>query len=143
MAPPLVLTMSGSTFQRSTHARDCTANASLSSTAATSSQVMPARARAWLTASTGAIPKSCGTSAKVPRPAMRASGSTPIASRAASEPSSTAEAPSLSGEALAGVMVPSVRNDGLRPASFSAVEPGRMPSSLVRSTPSTGTTRSS
>ena len=43
-----------------------------------------------------------------------------MASRADSEPSSTAEAPSLSGEALAAVMVPPLsagRNDGLSPAS--------------------------
>ena len=40
-------------------------------------------------------------------------GERPRASAAPSEPSSTAEAPSLSGEALPAVMVPSLRNDGL------------------------------
>ena len=39
-------------------ARDWTAKASLSSTAAMSDQPMPARARAWFAASTGAKPKS-------------------------------------------------------------------------------------
>ena len=51
-------------------------------------------------------------------------GASPIRSAAASEPSSTADAPSLSGDALPAVIVPSVRNDGFSPASFSAVGPG-------------------
>ena len=75
IAPPLALTISGSTFQASTQASDWTANASLSSTAETSAQVIPARASAFSAASTGAKPKSCGASAWVPRPATRASGS--------------------------------------------------------------------
>ena len=54
IAPPLALTIPGSTFHASTHASDCTANASLSSTADTSAQVMPARASARSAASTGA-----------------------------------------------------------------------------------------
>ena len=75
---------------------------------------------------------------------MRASGSTPIRSAAVSEPSSTAEAPSLSGEALPAVMVPSGRNDGLEPGQrLAAVLPARMLSSRVSSAPGTGTTRSS
>ncbi len=47
------------------------------------------------------------------------------------------------GEALPAVMVPSGRNDGFSPARVSGVVSGRMPSSRVRSVPSTGTTRSS
>ena len=79
MAPPRVLTMSGSICQASTQASDCTANASLSSTAPTSDQPMPARASAWFAASTGAYPNSCGSSALAPRPAIRATGSRPSA----------------------------------------------------------------
>ena len=104
---------------------------------------MPARASARLAASMGAIPKNCGSSAAAPRPAIRASGASPMRSAAASEPISSADAPSFNGDALPGVMVPSGRNDGVRPASFWALLPGRMPSSRARSTPSTGTTSSS
>ncbi len=43
---------------------------------------------------------------------------------AASEPSSTADAPSFSGEALPGVIVPSLRKEGLSPLSFSADRAG-------------------
>ena len=95
----------------------------MSSTAATSDQPIPARASAFSAASTGAKPKSCGASAWVPRPAMRATGSSPTS--ADSEPSSSADAPSLSGEALPAVMVPpwsADRKDGFSPASFSTVE---------------------
>ena len=144
IAPPLALTISGSILSSaSTQASDCTANASLSSTAATSAQAIPARASARSAASTGAKPKSCGSSACAPRPAIRASGSSPIAAAAASEPSSSADAPSLSGEALPAVIVPSGRNDGLSPASFSARRAG--PDALVAGQVDarTGTTRSS
>ena len=143
IAPPLVLTISGSTFQASTQASDCTANASLSSTAATSAQAMPARASARSAASTGAKPNICGSSAATPRPAMRASGARPIRSAAASLPTTRADAPSLSGEALPAVIVPSGRKEGFSPASVSGVLPGRMLSSRARSAPGTGTTRSS
>ena len=63
IAPPLVFTISGSMPHASTHASDCTANASFSSTADTSDQVIPARASARSAASIGAIPNSCGSSA--------------------------------------------------------------------------------
>ena len=139
IAPPRVLTMSGSSFQASRQTSDWTANASLSSTAPTSSQPIPAAASARLAASTGAYPKSCGASAWVPRPAIRATGSAPIIVAADSDPSSTAEAPSVSGDALPAVIVPSGRNAGLSPASVSGVDPGRMPSSRASSAPGTGT----
>jgi hypothetical protein len=51
---------------------------------------------------------------------IRATGSSPIRAAATSEPSSTAAAPSLSGDALPAVIVPSGRKLGLRPASFPA-----------------------
>ena len=53
IAPPRVFTISGSTCQASRQASDCTANASLSSTAPTSAQPIPAAARARSAASTG------------------------------------------------------------------------------------------
>ena len=49
---------------------------------------------------------------------------------------STAAAPSLSGQALPAVTVPSGLNTGCSEASFSIVVPGRGPSSCVTSVPS-------
>ncbi len=80
-----------------------------------------------------------GSTANVPRPAIRASGVSP----AFSLPISTADAPSLSGEALPAVTVPSFTNAGLSFASFSSEESARMPSSRVSSVPGIGTTQSS
>ncbi len=85
---------------------------------------MPARASARSAASTGAVPNHCGSVADAPRPAIRATGVSPIRSAAASEPISSADAPSFSGDALPGVIVPSGRNDGFSPASFSGLESG-------------------
>ena len=62
---------------------------------------------------------------------MRATGSTPIVPAASAEPISSAEAPSLSGEALPAVIVPSGRKAVLSPASFSAWCLRRMDSSRV------------
>lgn len=65
---------------------------------------------------------------------MRASGSRPISRAAPSLPSSTAEAPSFSGEALPAVIrPPSLRKAGFSPASFCSVVPGRRDSSRVSS----------
>ena len=141
IAPPNTLTFSGSRSGHSpTQASDCAANASLSSTRSTSSQVMPARCKALFAASTGPIPKMSGSTACTPRPAIRASGSPSKPSPAIS----TAEAPSLSGDALPAVTVPcSLTNAGLSLASFSSDESARMPSSRARSTSGTGTTQES
>ena len=54
IAPPCRFTIVGSMPQALMQARDCAANASLSSTAPTWSQPMPAFARALFAASTGA-----------------------------------------------------------------------------------------
>jgi hypothetical protein len=107
---------------------------------------MPARRRARFAASTGAKPKNCGSLAAAPRPAMRARGCSPVNSAAFSEPSSAAEAPSFSGEALPAVTVPPCsagRNTVFSPPSFSTVEDARTDSSWVSSVPGTGTVRSS
>ena len=74
IAPPKALTFSGSIGHAFTHASDCAAKASLSSTRSTSSQVMPARLSALFAASTGPMPKMSGSTAWTPRPAIRASG---------------------------------------------------------------------
>ena len=69
----------------------------------------------------------------------RLCGSSP----AFSEPTRTAAAPSLSGEALPAVTVPSCLNAGLSLASLSMLESGRMPSSRSSSLPGTPTTQPS
>ena len=62
---------------------------------------------------------------------------------AASDPSSTADAPSLSGEALPGGDGAVRAERRLQAGQLVRGRAGRMPSSRVRSTPGTGTTRSS
>ena len=58
-----------------------------------------------------------------------------------SEPTSTAEAPSLSGDAFPAVMVPPGRKTGLRADSAADDASARMPSSRFRSTPGTAVTK--
>ena len=121
IAPPRVLTISGSMSQASMQASDCTANASLSSTAPTSAQPMPARASALF----GRLDRGVAEALRLQR--VRRPPGDPghrVAADAARPPSRSraarADAPSLSGEALPAVIVPSGRNDGFSAASFSA-----------------------
>ena len=91
-----------------TQASDWAANASLSSTGSgRPSRCPPARARAR-PPRPGRCRRRRGSTACTPRPAMRASGSRPSLPPAASSPIHSAPAPSLSGEALPAVTVPSV-----------------------------------
>ena len=145
IAPPLTLTRSGSSSVHSArHASDWAANASFNSSTDTSPQPMPACASARFAASTGPMPNTSGSTPETPRPAIRASGSRPIASAAAALPISTAAAPSFSAEALPAVTVPpSRRNAGLNRASASTDESGRMLSSRASSVRGTGMTQSS
>ena len=82
-----------------------------------------------------------GSRAAAPRPAIRASGSTARSPRP--RPAiSRAAAPSLSGDALPAVIVPSGRKAGLSPARVSTAR-RRGGRTRRASSPSTGTTRSS
>ena len=87
-----------------------------------------ATGRPWrsarFTASTGPIPKNCGSTASTPVAVIRASGSTPSSATPSSSASSRAAAPSESCEALPAVTVPSSRNDGLSLASDSSGDAG-------------------
>ena len=103
---------------------------------------MPARSRALFEASTGAIPYSGGSTACTPRDAIRAIGSRPIASTPASFASSSAAAPSFSGDALPAVTDPSSRNAGFSLASFSSELSARIGSSRSSSTSGTPTVSS-
>ena len=140
---PLALTMSGSTPHASTQASDCTANASLSSTAPMSDHSTPARRNAFSAASTGAYPNICGSRAAAAAAGDPGHRQSTDPRRRRPEPSTTADAPSFSGEALPAVMVPSTRNEGVNVASFSTEVPGRIDSSRVTSAPGTATVRSS
>jgi hypothetical protein len=96
----------------------CAAKASLISTRSMSSMVMPARPSAWRQASTGPRPMISGLRPDTPDDTMRASGVRPSSLALVSLITSTAAAPSLSGQALPAVTVPSGRNTGLRPESL-------------------------
>ncbi|MEI2686616.1 MAG: hypothetical protein V9G14_10455 [Cypionkella sp.] len=67
---------------------------------------------------------------------MRANGVIPSSLALVSLITMTAAAPSLRGQALPAVTVPSGRNAGLRPERPSRVVPGRMPSSVLTTVPS-------
>ena len=77
-----------------------------------------------------------GLSPVTPLATMRASGVMPSSLALVSLITTTAAAPSLSGQALPAVTVPPSRKTGLRLASPSSVVPGRGPSSLVTTVPS-------
>ena len=67
---------------------------------------------------------------------IRASGVIPSSRALVSLMTTTAAAPSLSGQALPAVISPSGRNTGFSSASFSAVVPARGPSSRLTTVPS-------
>ncbi len=67
---------------------------------------------------------------------MRANGVRPSSRALLSDMTSTAAAPSFSGQQLPAVTVPSGRNTGLSPATASSVTPARGPSSLATVVPS-------
>ena len=109
------------------------AKASLISTMSTSSMVISARLSACLEASIGPRPMNSGSSAETPVETIRASGVMPSSLALRSDMTTTAAAPSLSGQALPAVTVPSSRKAGFSVASTSRVVPGRGPSSFVNS----------
>src|SRR6204780_5571777 len=91
----------------------------------------PARAGAWREAGTGPRPIISGDSAVPPDDPTRASGVRPSWAALTSLITTTAAAPSLSGQQFPAVTVPSGRNTGFRLATFSRVVPGRGPSSAL------------
>jgi len=114
----------------------CAANASLISTRSMSPIVIPARASARRDASTGPYPMISGDSAETPVATIRASGVSPSSRAFVSDMTTTAAAPSLSGQQLAAVTRPFGRNTGGSAATASIVTPGLGPSSLVTTVPS-------
>ena len=98
-----------------------------------SSIVMPACFSTFSTAGIGPRPMISGRRPATADAMMRARGLSPSFSAFSADMTSTAAAPSFSGQALPAVTVPSGLNAGLSSASFSTVVPGRGPSSLVTS----------
>ncbi len=96
-----------------------------------SSIVIPARASARREASTGPRPMISGDSAVRPVETIRASGVMPSSAALTSLITTTAAAPSLSGQQLPAVTVPFGRKTGCSAATFSIVVPGRGPSSAA------------
>ena len=96
-----------------------TANASLISTRSMSAIVLPAIRRTLRTASIGPRPMISGVRPVAAVATMRASGVRPSSLALVSLMMTSAAAPSLSGQALPAVTVPSGRNTGFSPLSFS------------------------
>ncbi len=114
----------------------CAAKASLISNRSMSSTLRPASCRARRVASTGPYPMISGDRPVTAVETMRASGVSPSSAALVSLMTTTADAPSLSGQALPAVMRPSGRNTGLRPDIPSTVVPLRGPSSVLTTVPS-------
>ncbi len=97
---------------------------------------MPARSSAFLIAPIGATPMYSGSLPHVAAVMIRARGLRPSSAAFSALMSNDAAAPSLSGQALPAVTVPSSLNAGFSVASFSSVVPARGPSSLETTVPS-------
>ena len=97
---------------------------------------MPAWASARLVASTGPRPMISGESALTPVATIRASGVRPSSAALVSDMTTTAAAPSLSGQQLPAVTTPSGRKTGLSCETASKVTPARGPSSADTTVPS-------
>ena len=115
-----------------------------------SSRVSPARSSTFAVAGMTPVSMYSGSLPTTENERNRARGSSPSCSAASALMMRAADAPSVSGDELPGVMrqsssgnrsaSASVRNAGFRPASDSAVVAGRTVSSTSASTPGTGTT---
>ena len=106
IAPPNGLSFSGSMPHSSRHGTTWAANASLSSSTSMSSIVMPACSSTFSTAGIGPRPMISGRIAATEEAMMRARGFSPSSCARSSDITSTAAAPSLSGQALPAVTVP-------------------------------------
>ena len=116
------------------------ANASLSSNTSMSGIVIPAAASTVRTASIGPTPMTSGATPVTADARIRARGWSPRSRARSWDITSTAAAPSLSGQAFPAVTRPSSRNAGRRDDNTSSDVSGRGPSSAVTaSPPGTGT----
>ena len=140
IAPPRALSRSRSSPRRRSHATTWAANASLTSHASMSATRRPVRASSFEVAGTGPSPNSDGATPAEACATTLARAVNPSRDSAGPLTTSSADAPSLNGEALPAVTTPSERNDGRSAASPSAVVAGRIVSSDVTGAPrGTGT----
>lgn len=139
MAPPSALTLSSSSPRRRTTASAWAAKASFSSTASTSPACHPARARAFCVAGTGPRPMRWGWTPADADVTIRARGVSPYRRTASALATTSAAAPSDSGEEEPAVTTPSWRKTVRSAPSLSSVVPGRGPSSRVTSPSFVGT----
>ncbi len=117
----------------------CDPKASLISTTSRSPTARPARASALRVAGIGPMPMIAGSTPTVANERMRASGCSPCACAKASLVTSTAAAPSVSGEDVPAVTTPSGRNAGRSAANASSEVVGRMQPSSDTTLPSSVT----
>jgi hypothetical protein len=101
---------------------------------------MPARSSTFLIAQIGATPMYSGSFAAVAEAMMRARGFRPSSLAFVSDMTSTAAAPSFSGQELPAVTLPSSLKAGSSCDSFSSVELARGPSSFATTVPSSSVT---
>ncbi|SKH98843.1 Uncharacterised protein [Mycobacteroides abscessus subsp. massiliense] len=112
IAPPETFSLSSSMPSARAEPSTWTANASLISNRSMSPIDLPALANARLTASIGPRPMISGDRPDTPVETMRASGVRPSSLARTSLITTSAAAPSFSGQALPAVMVPLGRNTG-------------------------------
>ena len=124
IAPPNGLSFSSSIPSVSLHGTICAANASLISTTSMSIIDMPVFFSSCSIAGIGPRPMTSGRIAATVEATIRARGLKPAAVAFSSLITSSAAAPSLSGQALPAVTVPPSLNTGFSDASFSSVVPG-------------------
>jgi hypothetical protein len=120
-----------------TQASAWAANASFSSITSMSFAASPARVSAFRVAGTGPMPITSASQPATATERIRARIVRPWAFAYASDVTSTADAPSVRGEEVPAVTVPSASKAGFRPDSASWLVSGRMVPSRV--TPAIGT----
>ena len=135
MAPPWTLILSRVIPKCRIEGKTWAAKASLISTRSISLMVIPARDMARRHASTGPRPMISGFNAVTAEDTIRASGVIPSSRARTSLITTTAAAPSFSGQAFPAVTEPSVRNTGLSFPNPSRSVCGRGPSSAATTVP--------
>ena len=130
MAPPMGLTLAGSSPRVFITASDCAAKASFSSIQSSASCLRPAFFSAAGMASIGPMPMMCGGTPRAAKLTKRASGVRPKRLTAASLARINAPAPSLVWLLLPAVTLPRAANTGRSLARPSRLASGRGPSSM-------------
>ncbi len=129
MAPPFTFTRSMSAPVSFCQASTTLAKASFTSKRSMSSMERPLRSRIFCVAGMGPVSMVTGSAPATAKLWKRARAVSPSSLAFSALMVSSAEAPSVICELLPAVILPSSLKAGRSPASFSAVVPGRIPSS--------------